>query len=285
MEIPKKTKIPVSDADRQKSYFKYYEREAAAISPEKAGKIFGPPMDRQGKLTFPERARILDAGFEDETGYCVLADGTGYISDTTFIPGGTAEMVDWYFAWRGLDPFRFAIIQPEENLSAMSMQTGIVCDPFRTVREKYWDTTQEIKRLGERGAVQTEYLNFKCPSGVGFDMTKIGPDKETKTLVCARNFAEGQPPMAPPDYFICHQVKEAEGGIRVISRIWYGWTVRYGKDYKALPDEFFMQPMVPKTLMIRNAAEWANLAAILPSLYAEEKDTLQEVWQDASYKA
>jgi hypothetical protein len=28
--------------------------------------------------------------------------------------------------------------------------------------------------------------------------------------------------------------------------------------------------------MIQNATEWANLAAILPSLYAEEKDTLKE---------
>ena len=127
------------------------------------------------------------------------------------------------------------------------------------------------------GPPQIDYMNFKCPSSVGFDMGKIGYDKETKTLVCGRNFADGQPPMAAPDYFICHQVKEAEGGINVISRAWYGWTVRYGRNYKALPDEFFMQPFVPQGLMIQNAVEWANLAAILPSLYAEEKDTLQGV--------
>lgn len=186
-------------------------------------------------------------------------------------------MVDWYFAWRGLDPFRFTIVNPQENLGAMSMQTCITKDPFRTVQEKYWDTTQEIRRMGQMGPMgppQIDYLNFKCPSSVGFDMEKIGPDKETKTLVCARNFADGQPPMAAPDYFVCHQVKEAEGGINVTSRIWYGWTIRYGKSYKALPDEFFMQPMVPMALMIQNATEWANLAAILPELYAAEKDTL-----------
>lgn len=280
MENMQKPKVPVTDADRQKSYFKYYERDLAQIAPEKMGKIFGAPMIPAGKLTFTERAQILEPGFEDETGYCVLPDGTGYISDTTFIPGGTAEMVDWYFAWRGLDELRFVIVNPELNLGAKSIQTCITLDPFRTIQEKYWDTTQEIKRIGGRGPMgppQIDYLNFKCPSSVGFDMDKIGPDKETKTLICARNFADGQPPMAAPDYFVCHQVKEAEGGINVTTRIWYGWTVRYGKSYKSLPDDFYMQPFVPQTLMIQNAVEWANLAAILPALYAEEKDTLQGV--------
>ena len=280
MENMKKPKVQITDADKQKSYFKYYERDLAPIAPQKMGAIFGAPMVPIGKVTFPERAKILEPGFTDDTGYCVLPDGTGYISDTTFIPGGTAEMVDWYFAWRGLDPFRFTIVNPEENLGSKSMQTCITLDPFRTIQEKYWDTTQVVTRVGQMGPMgppKIDYLNFKCPSSVGFDMAKIGPDQETKTLVCARNFADGQPPQAAPDYFVCHQVKEAEGGINVTTRIWYGWTVRYGKSYKALPDEFFMQPMVPMALMIQNATEWANLAAILPELYAEEKDQLQEV--------
>lgn len=280
MESFNKAKVKISDEDRKKSFFKYYERDTATISPNKAGKIFGPPMPPVNKLAFVDRAKILEEGFDDETGYCVMPDGTGYISDCTFIPGGSAEMIDWYFAWRGLDPFRFVIVDPEENLSAMSMQSCITLDPDRTIQEKYWDTTQEIRRVGQMGPAgppKVDYLNFKCPSSVGFDMSKIGPDKETKTLVCARNFADGHPPAAAPDYFICHQVKEADGGVDVKSRIWYGWTVRYGKSYKALPDEFFMQPMVPGELMLKNAKEWANLAQILPELYAEEKDTLMEV--------
>ena len=280
MENMKKPKVQVTDADKQKSYFKYYDRDVAQIAPEKAGKIFGAPVAPIGRPKFVDRAQILEPGFEEEIGYCVMPDGTGYFCDCTFIPGGTAEMVDWYFAWRGLDELSFVIVDPETNLGAKSMQTVITKDPFRTIQEKYWDTTQEIHRVGGRGPMgppQIDFLNFKCPSSVGFDMNKIGYDKETKTLVCARNFADGQPPMAAPDYFICHQVKEAEGGINVISRAWYGWTVRYGKNYKALPDDFFMQPFVPQGLMIQNATEWANLAAILPSLYAEEKDTLQGV--------
>ena len=50
--------------------------------------------------------------------------------------------------------------------------------------------------------------------------------------------------------FICHQVFETEGGVKVVTRIWYGWTVRYGLSYKALPDGFRMQasPIIPLDL-------------------------------------
>ena len=277
MDNFKKPKVQVTEQDQAKSYFKYYERDLAPIAPEKMGKIFGGPMIPVGKLAFVDRAKILEPGFDDEIGYCVLPDGTGYISDKTFIPGGTADMIDWFFAWRGLDPLRYVIVNPELHIASKSMQTCIAMDPDRTIQEKYWDTTQEIKRVGQMGPMgppSIDYLNFKCPSSVGFDIEKIGGDNETKTLVCGRNYADGNPPQAAPDYFVCHQVKEVEGGIMVSTRIWYGWTVRYGQSYKALPDGFFMQPMVPMALMIQNATEWANIAAILPQLYAEEKDNI-----------
>ena len=104
MDNFKKPKVQVTEEDKQKSYYKYYERELAEIAPEKAGKIFGPPMNPVGQLAFVDRAKILEPGFEDEIGYTSVPDGTGYISDCTFIPGGTPDMIDWYFAWRGLDP-------------------------------------------------------------------------------------------------------------------------------------------------------------------------------------
>ena len=268
---PMQRKVPVTDADKAKSYFKYYERETAQLDPAKLATVYGAPMSSKGKITFAERAKIFEPGFDDEKGYCVMKDGTGYISDSVFIPGGTAEMIDWFFGWRGLDPLRFVIENPTTNISAVSMQTNFYEDEDRTPQEKNWDTTQVVLKSAGMG-VKKEFLNFKCPLDVGFNGCEFGPDKEIKTFVCARNYADGYPPTAIPDYFICHQVVDVEGGIEVRTRIWYGWTVRYGKNYKQLPDEFRMEPMVPKALMLENAIEWANIAAILPSLYAEEKD-------------
>lgn len=276
MDMMKKP-VPVTEEDKQKSYYKYYEREAAKIAPEKMGKVFGPPINGAAQLKFVDRAQILEPGFDSEVGYCAMEDGTGYICDKTFIAGGTPEMVDWYYAWRGLDPLRYTILDPMNNISALSMQSVITRDPDRTIQEKYWDTTQEIKHpgmMGPFGPPKIDYLSLKCPSSVGFDMAKIGGDNETKTLICGRNFAEGQPPTAAPDYFICSQVKEVEGGVEVTTRAWYGWTVMYGNNFKSLPDGFIMQPMVAQELLAQVAGEWANIAELLPSLYAEEKDNL-----------
>lgn len=260
-----------TDADKAKSYFKFFEREAVKLDPAKLETIYAKPMSSKGKLAFVDRAKLTEPGFDDEKGFCVMPDGTGYISDSVFIPGGTADMIDWFIGWRGLEPLRFAIEKPDQYISAVSMQTNFYFDEDRTAQEKYWDTTQVIEKA-DGMAVKKEFLNFKCPLDVGFNGCKIGPDEETKTLVCARNYAEDFPPTAPPNYFICHQVVEVEGGIEVRTRIWYGWTVRYGRNYKQLPDEFKMEPLFPKALMIENAIEWANIAAILPELYAAEKD-------------
>ena len=267
MDIPK---IPVTDADREKSYFKYYDRMPAFIPEYKKAKIFGSAISYKDAVSFEERAKILETD-KYEIGQCVMPDGTGYICDETFIKDGTAEMLDWYFAWRGLDALRYIIVDPTKNHSAKTMQSGYALDEDRTIKEKYWDTTQVIVS-GMGFAPKKEYLNFKCPSDVGFDMEKIGEEKLTKSLICARNYADGQPPNASPDYFICHQVLEAEGGIKVVTRIWYGHTVRYGLNYKSLPDGFIMPTHMPKDLLIENATHFANLAEILPSLYSEEKD-------------
>ena len=60
MENMNKPKVQITDADKQKRYFKYYERDLAPIAPQKMGTIFGPPMIPVGKLVFTERGKILE---------------------------------------------------------------------------------------------------------------------------------------------------------------------------------------------------------------------------------
>ena len=85
MDIKQKPKVPVTDADKAKHYFKYYEREPAFMAPQKMGKVFGPPMNPCDAVPFAERASILEEGFsKNEIGYCVMPDGTGYIADERY---------------------------------------------------------------------------------------------------------------------------------------------------------------------------------------------------------
>ena len=59
---------------------------------------------------------------------------------------------------------------------------------------------------------------------------------------------------------------------RVFVRDGSGKIVVNGKDVKALPDGMRYPNPAAMTMAIHSAEEFTNLAAILPSLYAEEKD-------------
>ena len=114
-------------------------------------------------------------------------------------------------------------------------------------------------------------INFKYPGDCGFKAELIGTDA-CATLVCGKGYGKGQPPFAVPPTFMTHFVREIEGGIELRSRFWMGWNYVNGKDVKVLPDGMRYPDMAAMSLALHNVKEFTNLAAILPSLYAEEKD-------------
>ncbi len=235
---------------------------------EKMMFAYGGPMSPMEAVPFADRAKLLtDDNLGNKIGYTVMFDGTGYVSDITKMPGVTVEMLNWYIAWRGINPDNYKAIMPEKHISAMSMQGNRFEDEDYVGAEKYWDTTQTVMTLGDMGPV-TEFMNFKCPYDVGFKAEAIEESK-TSEMICARGYAQGQPPAAGPDYFVCHQVIETEDGVEVRSKYWIGWTVRYGKDYKQLPDGFRMPPVFAMGVLIKNMQELDALANVLPKLYAE----------------
>lgn len=69
-----------------------------------------------------------------------------------------------------------------------------------------------------------------------------------------------------------HFVREIEGGIELRSRFWMGWNYENGRDVKKIEDGDRYPDFAVMGLAIHNVKEFTNLAAILPSLYAEEKD-------------
>lgn len=222
-------------------------------------------LDPAKGILFDDRAKVLESEFQgDEVGFCVMPDKTGYAADINFLPNVTADMVDWYFLWRGLAADNYAQINPELYISALTMQHQKALDEDLTIQERLWDSTQTIVQKGQRGPT-IYYLNYKNPGLAGFDMDKIGTDV-CKSLICACYYEEGEPPVSGPDYFICHQIVEKDGGVEVRTKIWYGWVMRYGKAFKSL-DDFVMQPLVVKEALEKNSAAWAKLADKLPQLY------------------
>ena len=266
-----KDRVPVTEQDMTRSYFKYFNDEMAQVDMEKVGMVLKGPIEPHKALAFKDRDKLLDTGYlETETGYCIMPDGTGYVSNLTTMPGVTVEMFDWWFAWHGLDNLRYKIWDPEDHFQAESMQKHKAFDEDLTIREKYWDTTHEVIEdtgLGPEGL----YINFKHPADLGFDFYKIKADG-SNSLVCAKGCGKGNPPFASPDTIMAHYVRNVEGGIELRTRFWMGWTVKDGVDFKALPDDVRMPPMGPMALLLHNIKEFTNLAHLLPKIYKEEKD-------------
>jgi hypothetical protein len=271
MEVKINSRVPVTDQEKDRPYFKYFHDAMTPVDMDKVRSVLKGPITPDKALTFKERNKLFDSGYlEVETGYCVMPDGTGYVSNLTYMPGVTTEMFDWWFAWHGLDNLRYKIWDPEDHAQAETMQRHKAFDPDLTLKERYWDTTHSV--LEDTGlGLEGLYINFKHPGDLGFDYSKVGTPA-CGTIVCAKGNGKGQPPFASPETIMCHFIREVEGGVELRTRFWMGWTVDDSQDIKSLPDGFRMPPMGPMALLLHNIKEFTHLAQLLPKIYAEEKD-------------
>ena len=70
--------VPVTEEEKQRSIYKYFERDLAQAPPEKYGKMLGGQIRPDKALAFGDRNKLFDPGyFEEEVGWCVMPDGTG----------------------------------------------------------------------------------------------------------------------------------------------------------------------------------------------------------------
>jgi hypothetical protein len=66
-----------------------------------------------------------------------------------------------------------------------------------------------------------------------------------------------------------HECRAVPGGSELRTRFFMGYCVKDGKPHKMIPDGIKM-PLEPvQALLKHNMKEFANLAAILPEVYAE----------------
>lgn len=103
-------KVPISDKDRKKSYFKYYLKEMVPGPQKKYDEISSGPLDNSIAPRIENRNDLFNKGyFPEEFGLWQTEDGTVVIANHTMFPGVTGEMFDWWFAWHPIDRLRYAI--------------------------------------------------------------------------------------------------------------------------------------------------------------------------------
>ena len=260
-------KVKLAADAKSKSYYHFYERELAPVPKEKLAFLSNPWQNDGKGLEYEDRNKIFEPGdLPGEVGLFTLKKGGFQVANKTEFKGCTGEMLQWWFGWHAVDPLRYAIWDPYDHygLEISEKDKAYILDPNTSIPDKGRNVTHTVLESLAAGAKPDKIIiHFDDPADLGFDKEKIFTDK-CSFFVCAH--AE----LGPLNVIMMHMARDTADGCELRSRFWMGYT-KEGK--VKLP--FFLKPIVKKkmvALLGHNFTEYANLAAILPEVYAQEKD-------------
>lgn len=247
----------------------YLERPSAAIAAEVFEALAEGPIDPSMALPAGELDRLLEPGYlEAETGFCTNADGSGYVAVLTRMPGVTAEMIEWWFEWHPHDPVRYRIWYPE-----MHFDTGF--EPAKVPGAKPFHGTvhHPVEDIGlGRARIRIEFVD---PVAFGFPRHDFAP-ATCSTIICGY---VGDDVRRVRHTRLCHFVRDTDDGVEMRSRFWIGNRISlYSESPLAKPVNRLLNTRLirsravpkraPRALAQHCAQEYANLAAMLPELWA-----------------
>lgn len=258
--------VTISAEEALLPYVKYYYRALAPVPQEKLDIWNGPAADASAARPVEDKNSFLDHNSGGlESGFCVAPNGTGFVANSTLMPGVTGEMMDWWFGWHSVgSDLRYKIWDPEDHYHARALDPDYVLDPKVPNNQKTWGVDHDI--LEDVGfGPEKILLCFKRPCDLGYDESLIGTNG-CYSMVCA--VGKGDTPA-----LMTHKWYEEAGGIWFKSNFWMGYGLDdAGALIKLLPDGVAVPEAGPRALFGHNIKEYTNLASILPEIYAEEKD-------------
>lgn len=266
---------PLTAEEAARPYAKYYYLPSAPPAAHHAEMLADlEPLDPAKADRIQDVGTLLDLGYtEGENGYCVLPDGSACVALRHLMPGATPEMIDWWFAWHGLEDLRYKLWYPEMHVSARvdPEDRAQILEPDRPLRLKFQGFTHHVVEDIGGGVLNAVDISFLTPEDFGFDMTRFRPPF-AETVAAANVVARGvdDPKDGPglPVAFV-HLVRKTDDGIEVRNRFWVGYQIVDRKPVLMLPPGMRIPEEAAQGLFLHDVQEFANLARILPQLYAE----------------
>lgn len=260
-------KVMLAENAKEKSYYKYYEMDIEALNPEQEKFVTGCKGKTEDAIEAKDRNKFIDSETITKTGFYNLNDGGLLVACNIDMPNVTPEMLEWWFAWHGLDPLRYTIWDPEDHFGLEINDLGRerAMDDSIPMNEKSWGAVHTVQEsIG--GPADEIVIMFKNPAEMGFDMTKYGTDA-CKFIVTA-NALLG--PMKVP-VIMAETAAIVNGNLEYRTRFWIGYHVIDGEAKYLLPPGLELPEQVAMGLVGHNIKEFVHLAKILPDLYEEEK--------------
>lgn len=269
----KLTSPPLTEDELSRGYVNMLDRPMARVPDDIMSAIESGPIDPAEALPFEEKNRLLEPGYlAKETGYCRLPDGSCYAAVLTRMPGVTGEMIDWWFAWHGLEGLRYRIWYPGAHFGSSVSDRTRVMNESLPYRDRYHHVTHYVT---EDIGIGPDLLSIKFlpPADFGFDTARF-KKAGVATAICTR---VGSVPKKAEHTDMCHLVRNVKGGVEMRSRFWIGRRMKVTMFSETSPvnraanTKAMRLAMIPKDtpykMALHCAQEYNNLAEILPGLF------------------
>jgi hypothetical protein len=207
--------IGYREVDYAQPYASFFTPEVAPVQAHVTEALANGRVDAKHGYTVEDAARRMSrVGYEEmETGYTALEGGRILVSVFTHMPGVTAEMWDWWFAWHSTETARYKLWHPEAHY-----YSGVGDDRSTNLelsdRERYRGNVSYVDEyLGEDASPLT--VRFFDPAKLGFE------EKPGETVIAAR----GGFSTAPIGFaWLVHQVRPVSDGCEMRSRFFVNDT-------------------------------------------------------------
>jgi len=247
----------------------YLDRPMTPPDPAVLAAIDAGPIDPALALPESELDRLLDpAPLDAENGWCRRPDAVAYVAVRTAMAGVSAEMVDWWFDWHADDALRYRVWHP------LAHRSNRVERPATPAAKAHWHTVHHpVENVGT-GMVRAR-ISFHPPTATGFSTDAL-EDPRVGTIVCG--FAGDDTRRVRHSRMVHVWLRDGDGLV-LRSRFWLGAALRpYAPAPLAtLGERLLNRPAVRRAALPRGlpqglahhcAEEYANLATLLPELYA-----------------
>lgn len=247
----------------------YLARPMTPPDPGTAAAIAAGPLDPALALPRDALDRLLDpAAMAAETGWCVLPDGVAHVAVRTAMPQVSGEMLDWWFDWHPRDPLRYRVWHP-----AAHHDNALEASAHRGAKAHWGAVHHPVEDIGT-GVVHAR-IAFVAPRALGFTTDALD-DPAVATIVCGH---AGDDRRRVRHTTMAHVALRDGDGVVLRSRFWLGDVLRpyLPRPLAALGERALTRRGVrraalpadaPRALAQHCAEEYANLATLLPELYA-----------------
>ncbi len=268
-------KVNLPAGSENKSYYKYFLEPFEDISAELKAQLRSSVFGREDTLEPEDRAKLLEVKrWPAKDGVYRLKRGGALVACNVKLPDLTAEQVNWWGAWHGLDPLRYAIWDPQDHydIHIADADRARILDPNISDAEKLWGMHHKVLESLDQDAPSNIEMQFLNPWECGFDQSLFGTDR-CGGILSARAKMMGILPVFMSEVFC----KGDDGVNEIRLRFWIGYELQDDGNVKCKIPRFIKFPAkLLSNLMIHNHREYKHLNKILPRLYAEQKDNWKE---------